>query len=157
MFFDDPVRAFANLRRAARPGAGLRVIAWRSAAENPFMIAAERAAAPHLPNLPPRPTDGPGQFGFADAERVRAILDESGWTAVDTQSLDVACALSEPDLDRYLARFGPVGLVLREADEPTRTRVREVVRTAFEPYMDAGMARFTAACWVIDARAGARE
>jgi len=43
MFFDEPVRAFANLRRAARDEAGLRFIAWRSAAENPFMTTAERA------------------------------------------------------------------------------------------------------------------
>ncbi len=34
MFFDDPVAAFANLRRAARPGAELRLIAWRSADQN---------------------------------------------------------------------------------------------------------------------------
>ena len=32
MFFDDPVRAFANLRRAAAASGSLRFIAWRSAA-----------------------------------------------------------------------------------------------------------------------------
>lgn len=31
MFFADPVVAFANLRRAAMVGAGLRFVAWRSA------------------------------------------------------------------------------------------------------------------------------
>ena len=66
MFFDDSVRAFANLRRAARDDAELRFIAWRSAAENPFMTTAERAAAPLLPNLPARRPDAPGQFAFAD-------------------------------------------------------------------------------------------
>jgi len=45
MFFDDSVRAFANLRRAARDGAQLQLVAWRSPAENPFMTAAERAVA----------------------------------------------------------------------------------------------------------------
>lgn len=54
MFFDDPVRAFANLRHAARPNAQMRFIAWRSAADNPFMTIAEQAAAPLLPNLPAR-------------------------------------------------------------------------------------------------------
>src|SRR5579872_4643836 len=43
MFFDDPVRAFANFRRAARDDAELCVIVWRTAAENPFMMTAERA------------------------------------------------------------------------------------------------------------------
>ena len=42
MFFDDSVRAFANLRRAAADTAELRFVAWRSAAENPFMTTAER-------------------------------------------------------------------------------------------------------------------
>jgi SAM-dependent methyltransferase len=53
MFFDDPIRAFANLRRAATDGADLRFIAWRNAAENPFMTTAERAAA-----YSQRPTNG---------------------------------------------------------------------------------------------------
>jgi len=34
MFFEDSQAAFANLHRAATPGAGLRFIAWRSADEN---------------------------------------------------------------------------------------------------------------------------
>src|SRR6185312_8436149 len=46
MFFNDPVAAFTNLRRAARAGAVLRAVVWRDAAENPFMTTAERAAAP---------------------------------------------------------------------------------------------------------------
>ena len=36
MFFDDPVRAFENLRCAAMGNAELRFIAWRNAAESPF-------------------------------------------------------------------------------------------------------------------------
>jgi SAM-dependent methyltransferase len=154
MFFDDPVRAFANLRRAGTDGAALRCVAWRSAAENPFMTTAERAAAPVLPNLPPRRPDGPGQFAFADDRRVRDILDESGWTAVDIRPLDVECSLSEPDLVAYLTRLGPVGLALQEADERTRALVVDAVRPAFDPYLHGADVRFTAACWMIAARAG---
>ena len=80
MFFDDPARAFANLRRAARDDARLLLVAWRSGEENPFMTTAERAAAPLLPNLPERRADGPGQFAFADRHRVHAILEQSGWS-----------------------------------------------------------------------------
>lgn len=78
MFFDNPVLAFANLRRAARDAAELRCIAWRSASDNPFMTTAERAAAPLLPNLPARRPDAPGQFSFADRHRVSSILEGSG-------------------------------------------------------------------------------
>jgi len=69
MFFDDPVRAFANLHGAAKPGARLVLIAWRSAAENPFMTSAERVAAPFLPDLPARRPHEPGQFAFGDPDR----------------------------------------------------------------------------------------
>jgi len=151
MFFDDAVRAFANLRRAARAGAGLRCVAWRSPEENPFMTTAERAAAPLLPNVPPRLPDAPGQFGFANGRRVRQILDESGWAGVDIQPIDVECTFPERELTRHATRFGPLARVLDEADERTRTRVVETVRAAFEAYVHGADVRFVAACWMIAA------
>jgi ubiquinone/menaquinone biosynthesis C-methylase UbiE len=153
MFFEDPVQAFANLRRAASNDARLHVIAWRSAAENPFMTTAERAAAPLLPNLPARRPGAPGQFAFADQDRVSAILEESGWTGVDIQPIDVDCTLPEKDLLGYLTRLGPVGLILQEADEKTRTQVIATVRAAFDPFVHGTEVRFTAACWTVSARA----
>ncbi|MDI1480141.1 class I SAM-dependent methyltransferase [Polyangium sp. y55x31] len=153
MFFDDPVRAFTNLRRAAKDDAELRFIAWRSAAENPFMTTAERAAAPLLPNLPARRPDAPGQFAFADRRRVHNILEESGWAEIDIQPIDVACALPEKELIRYLTRLGPVGMILQQADDRTRTEVIKTVRAAFEPYVHGALVRYTAACWMVGARA----
>jgi SAM-dependent methyltransferase len=153
MFFDDFVQAFANLRRAAKDGAELRFIAWRSPSENPFMTTAERAAAPLLPNLPARRPDAPGQFAFADQRRVHRILEESGWAGIDLQPLDVACTLPEKELVRYLTRLGPLGVILHEADDRTRTEVIETVRAAFEPYVHGAEVRFTAACWRVGARA----
>jgi SAM-dependent methyltransferase len=153
MFFDDPVRAFANLRRAARDEARLRVVVWRNAAENPFMTTAERAAAPLLPNLPPRRPDAPGQFALADAERVRRILEASAWGEIDVRPIDVECTLPERELVGYLTRLGPVGLILQEADDQTRARVIEAARPAFEPYVHGAEVRFTAACWMVGAKA----
>ncbi|MEU5346844.1 MULTISPECIES: methyltransferase domain-containing protein [unclassified Streptomyces] len=153
MFFNDSVRAFANLRRAAKDGAELRFVAWRGPAENPFMTTAERAAAPLLPNLPARRPDEPGQFAFADADKVRRILAEAGWTGIDIQPKDVTCTLPESELIRYFSRFGPLGLILGGADEQTRARVVETVRAAFEPFVQGAEVRFTAASWLVGARA----
>lgn len=157
MFFADSLQAFANLRRAARDGAGMRFVAWRSAAENPFNTTAERAAAPLLPDLPARLPDAPGPFALADERRVARILEESGWTSIDIQPIDVPCTFPEKDLVRYLSRFGPVGLALSEADQPTRTRVIETVRAAFDPYVHGDEVRYTAACWMVSARAAVRD
>jgi SAM-dependent methyltransferase len=155
MFFADPVAAFANLRRAARDGAALRFVAWRSAAENPFMTTAERAAAPLLPDMPPRDHDAPGQFALADRERVRRILSESGWTDIDIRPIDPVCTFPEPQLVTFFTRLGPLGRMLDQKDEQTRRRVAEAVRPAFDRYVDDGEVRVVASCWDVSARAGA--
>jgi SAM-dependent methyltransferase len=152
MFFDDPVRAFANLRSAATGDAKLQIIVWRGAEENPFMTTAERVATPLLPNLPARRPDAPGQFGFGDSRRVHTILQESGWAEIDIQRLDVCCTLPLKDLNAYLTRLGPVGLALQDVDEQTRTQVIEAVRPAFDAYVHGGEVRFNAACWMVSAR-----
>ncbi|MEV0225635.1 methyltransferase domain-containing protein [Streptomyces sp. NPDC050704] len=153
MFFNDSVRAFANLRRAAKDEAELRFLTWRGLTENPFMTTAERAAAPFLPNLPARRPDEPGQFAFADPDKVRRILAESGWAEIDIRPVDVACTLPERELIPYFTRLGPVGLILGEADEQTRAKVVETVRAAFEPFVHGTEVRFTGACWMVGARA----
>jgi ubiquinone/menaquinone biosynthesis C-methylase UbiE len=153
MFFDDSVRAFANLGRAAAPKADLRVIAWRSPADNPFMTTAERAAAPYLPEMPARRPDEPGQFAFADRNRVRSILEKSEWADIDIQPLDVACTLPQRELVAYFTRLGPLGRLLPQLDENARSRVIDTVRAAFDPYVHGDEVRFTAACWTIGARA----
>jgi SAM-dependent methyltransferase len=153
MFFDDPVAAFANLRRAATRGAPLRCLAWRSAAENQFSTTAERAVANLLPDLPPRRTDGPGQFAFADRERAHAILHGSGWTGIDIQPIDVECTMPEAELVRYVTRLGPVGVALQDVDDGTRARVVETLRAAFDPFVHGAEVRFPAACWRLCAAA----
>lgn len=153
MFFEDSVQAFANLRHAATDNAELRFIAWRSPEENPFMTTAERAAAPLLPNLPARVPDEPGQFAFADRDRVNSILTRSGWTNIDFRPVDVTCTLPEKALVPYFTRLGPVGRLLQEqADDGTRARVIKTVRAAFDPFVHGTEVRFTAASWLVSAR-----
>jgi len=153
MFFDDSVRAFTNLRRAAAPNAALHTIVWRSPADNAFMTAAERAAVPFLPEIPKRWPEEPGQFAFADRDRVYSILEKSGWTEIDIRPLDVACTLPEHELNAYIARLGPLGRVLQQLDEQKRAHIIEAVRAAFDPFVHGAEVRFTAACWTVGARA----
>lgn len=155
MFFEDSVAAFANLRRAAAKGARLAFVAWRSAAENPFMTAAERAAAPLLPNMPVRPSGGPGQFAFADQDRVRTLLQQGGWTEIDIRAMDVPCRFPANELARYVSWLGPVGTVLQDADQRLRERVIDAVRPAFDRYVQGDAICFTAGCWMVSARAAA--
>jgi SAM-dependent methyltransferase len=155
MFFNDPIRAFANLRGAAADGASLRCIVWRSPAENPFMTAAEQAAEPFLPGVSKRLPNEPGQFGFADRDHVQGILTESGWGGIDIAPIDLPCVFPGSELELYVSTLGPVGRALQSADDDTRTNVIQATRPAFDPYLHGAEIRFTAACWIVDAHAGA--
>jgi ubiquinone/menaquinone biosynthesis C-methylase UbiE len=153
MFFADPVAAFARLRRAAAPEARLCVIAWRGPEENPFMTAAERATAPLLPELPARAANAPGQFGFADSNRTRGILEQAGWRDVAIRPIDRDCVIPAAALERYIDQIGPVARFLREADAEKRAQLTAAIRAGFAPYREDDAVRFTAACWLIEARA----
>lgn len=153
MFFDDPVAAFANIRGAVRPDGRLVFVAWRSPADNAFLTAATRAAAPFLPPSPPPDPDAPGQFAFADGGRIGSILEASGWSSVAIERTDVPCRIAEPDLMRFATRMGPVGAALREVDRATADKVVAALSEALGRYVSDGFARFTAACWQVSARA----
>jgi len=152
MFFEDTLAAFANLRRAAQAGAGLRFIAWRSAQENPFMTTAERALADQLV-LPARTAGAPGQFAFADGERVRQMLQSTGWQDVDVSPLDLTCFLTRDALPSYVGQLGPVGLALRALPAERADALLQQALAAFAPFIDGDCVRVQTACWMIRARA----
>lgn len=153
MFFEDPEAAFRNIRRGLRADGRLAFAAWRSPAENPFMIAAAAAVGPLLPQFAVPPPGAPGQFAFADGDRVRRILDASGWRDVEVAPLDRVLSMPEADLMTYVTRMGPVGLALQDADESLRARVVQALEAAFRPMVRDGAATFDAACWLVTARA----
>ncbi|NBW11088.1 MAG: class I SAM-dependent methyltransferase [Caulobacteraceae bacterium] len=148
MFFDDPETAFARLRAATGDGAAMTLIVWRGPEDNPFMTAAERAAAPLLPELKPIDTDGPGQFGFADPERVRSLLRPS-WGEVEIQPLDVDCTITAADLETYAVRMGRVAHLLPDLEPERRDAVIAAVRDGFAPFVTGDTTGFTAACWIV--------
>jgi SAM-dependent methyltransferase len=94
MFFDDPTAAFTNIRRAAAPGARLAFVCWREG-DNPMFSVGVDLLAAQLES-PPAPADptAPGPLAFGNAERVRAILTDAGWSDVDLEAFDGVCDFS---------------------------------------------------------------
>lgn len=148
MFFEDTEAAFVNLRRAARPGAGLRFLAWRGAGENPFMTTAERAIGDAL-DLPPRVPSAPGQFAFADGERVQHLLQAAGWNDVEVVAVDLPCSLAREDLPTYVGQVGPLGLALRTMPKERADSLLARALAAFAPFVENDRVRVDAACWLV--------
>ena len=153
MFFGNPAAAFANLRRALKPGGRLAFVCWRSFDENLWMKAPMDAARPFLPAAAPTDPTAPGPFAFSNPDRVRSILDQAGFTQVTLDPFDALVGGSSLDetLDMAL-RVGPLGLALRENPRLAPV-VADAVRQTLAGYDTPDGVLMPAAVWIVQARA----
>lgn len=152
MFFTDPDAAFANLKRAAKPGGALAFTCWREAADNPLTLIPLEAAAKFLPDLIPPPADAPGRFAFANPERVRDILRRGGWSDIEITPLDTPTPLSLDEMLDLSLKFGVLGTALPQQDETVRDKVRQAVTERLSTHVQDGIIPMSAACWRVSAR-----
>jgi SAM-dependent methyltransferase len=152
MFFADPAAAFANIRRALKPGGRLAFVCWRTPDENPIMRLPMEAAGSIVPPSSPAEPGAPGPFAFADPDRVRGVLASAGFTAVELTPHDEK--VGSGDLGTALAlalRIGPLGSILRE-NPGLRQAVEPRVRAALAKHDGPEGPKLDAAVWIVAAR-----
>jgi len=145
MFFDDPVAAFVNLRRAARPGARLAMICWQGMPANPWFQIPFMAAIDRLGRPSPLPENAPGPTAFKDIERVTGILSRAGWSDVAGTPVEVDLIPPQDvqDAADFAATLGPASRTLAEkgGTDEDRRAITKAIATALEGYRsDAGIA-----------------
>jgi SAM-dependent methyltransferase len=163
MFFDDPVAAFANLRRALRPGGRLLLIVWRRLDENEWAALPRKIALAHLPPPPDKPPSScpwpsPGPFSLAQPGITRAILAEAGWTAVEIEPIDTEMTVGRTieDALSFELTMGPAGEVLREAKESAaaqRPAIEHHLARALKTHATPRGVLLHAASWCVTASA----
>ena len=149
MFFADPVRAFANIAQALKPGGRMLFAAWGPFDENiwwhmPQGIAAARlgvdiaSSNPHVP----------GPMGLADMEWALARLKSPALAEVRCEALDIL--LDHPggaDAAGDLAtRLGPAARVLKlyDATEADRLYVARAIADALTDHVEGDGVRIPA-------------
>jgi SAM-dependent methyltransferase len=158
MFFDDPVAAFTNLRGALREGGRLTFACWQGIELNPWLGVPFAAAKSHFPPLPAPDPHAPGPMAFADAERVRGILQDAGFMDVAIDDVRETLRIGTgPTLDDAVAmtlQAGPTARLLREANDPAlEAKVAASIREAVAPFWtDAAGLRMASAAWLVSAR-----
>ena len=157
MFFADPVLSFANLRKALRRSGRLAFACWREPRENPFFMAPLSAAYKHVPKLPQQGPEDPGPFAFASEARVRRILGDAGFAAVEMEAcpllLDAAIGRGLDGAVRGALEIGPVSRALEGQPEEARAAVAASIHEALTPFVKGETVLMPASVWIVTARA----
>jgi ubiquinone/menaquinone biosynthesis C-methylase UbiE len=157
-FFENPVAAMKNIRKALKPGGRFTMIVWRRIEDNPWLGAAKAVALKHLPQPgADARTCGPGPFSMADEELVRAQMKAAGFEDIAFERVDAPVRMGdsvEDAIDFQLA-LGPAGEVYREAGEVAEERHDALVaelREMLEPFERADGVYMGSSSWVVSAR-----
>jgi SAM-dependent methyltransferase len=127
MFFDEPERAFTNIRAQVVPGGRLAFACWQEVARNSWHTGAALAAFVPAPVAPEPGRSPTGPFTLGDPSRTLALLERAGWTEVTPHPYELTVSIgADVLLDSEHMKFQGVP----EAD---LDRAREAARRALAP------------------------
>ena len=153
MFFANPVSAFAHIRTALKPGGRLAFSCWCTMKENDWVSLPFEAARDLLPPQAPQDPHAPGQFAFADDERVRSILTGAGFRNIRIERLATKVKLGADVADAANGALNS-GALLRaaaELDEASREVIRGRLRNLMARYAVPDGVALPGACWLVGA------
>jgi SAM-dependent methyltransferase len=157
MFFDNPEKAFANIRGWVKPGGDFIFSCWAGPDMNPW-IGIVGAIVGKYVEMPERAPDGPGPFRMADPDATRALLERAGWNNVDCklwrgeQMLGGEGATPESAADFVMTALA-IGVPLDEAGPGVKEKARAEIVEALKPFHKNGSVRMSAAAWIVRAKA----
>ena len=156
MFFDAPADALGHLRGALRAGGRCAFVCWRAPRDNPWAMAPLMAARQAL-GVTPTPADplAPGPFAFADGERLRGLLAEAGFEAIEIQRFDAPIHLgpSAREAAEHGLQIGPVSRLAGEAGPARQATLVAAIERVLAPHAAAdGSVSLPGSTWLVSAR-----
>ncbi len=153
MFFDNPVAAFANIRKALKPRGRLAFACWRDVAENPWASLPFAAARDLLPPQEPADPLAPGPYAFADGARLEGILAKAGYRNIRLERLDTVLSMgaTADEAAAQALNIGPLARAAAGLDDTARETIRARVAEAMAKYAGPDGITPPASCWLVGA------
>jgi SAM-dependent methyltransferase len=159
MFFEDSMDGFQNLHRALRPTGRLGFVCWQGIDKNPWanlLLNAVRVIVPDQPVTDLLNPEGPGPFRFADAERLRDVLQRAGFRDIAIEPVEreipIGGARTLEEAVDYCLDIGPASRVVADADPSLAPQFRAALLRALAPHVTERGAWLGAALYVVTAR-----
>jgi len=152
MFFDDPVDAFANIRRALSPAGRLTMMVWQARVDNEWVVAIHRALGADEGTAAP-PSDGPNAFSLADPTTVKDILEAAGFAAVAFTDVDEPVYYG-PDVDAaydWVSGFTTIASMLDRLEPAAATSAVERLREVLAAHSSDAGVWFDSRAWIVTA------
>jgi SAM-dependent methyltransferase len=160
MFFSQPSQAFSHLRQSLRTGGRCVFVCWRAPRDNAWAMTPLSAARTAMGVTPtPADPDAPGPFAFADEERLRAILSDAGFDAIDVRRFDAALFLGATPRSAAegAVRIGPVSRFVRETGVEHLPIILDAVERSLAPLAAPdGHVSLSGSTWIVSATNPAR-
>ena len=153
MFFDDPVAAFVNIRRALRPAGRLVMMVWQAHERNEWDVAIDQSLEAAAGPLA-LPSAGPDAFSLADPPAVTEILEAAGFAGVTFTDIrepvcygpDVASALD------WVRGFTSTSEALKRLDPAGADRALGRLREALGAHLGDDGVWFNSRAWIVTAQ-----
>jgi ubiquinone/menaquinone biosynthesis C-methylase UbiE len=159
MFFDDPERAFANVRRALRPDGRIVFVSWQGLSDNEWLRLIRDAVGRHVevPEFGGQ-IRGPGMFSLCDVDETAMLLRAAGFKQMEfescTPTILIGGGASLDESIEFLLATGMARGLLSLVDPSARADVIRIVSADLTDRYEEGIGtRLGAAAWVAVARA----
>ncbi len=154
MFFDDPIKAFTNIRSAMKMGGRLVFVCFRTMPESPWFRVPIEAARPHVPPQPPVDPLAPGMFSLAREDRLRGVLTEAGFREIALNATDVPIHGKDTTQSMaFITQVGPLPALLENASDEQRKRATEAAHNALAAQIGADGRGLHVGLWLVSASA----
>jgi SAM-dependent methyltransferase len=156
MFFDDPTAAFANIARALHGAGRLAFVCWRDLLLNEYVMVPAAAALEHVP-VPDFGVPGaPGPHAFADADKLRTVLSDAGFTDVGITESDEQLYLgsSVADVIEFFRHHEFAEILFRDVDPDAEQRAWRSIEAALQERATPEGISLASAAWLVTARRG---
>jgi SAM-dependent methyltransferase len=153
MFFDQPREAFANLARWLAPGGRLAFAVWGPLSGNPWMTSVRDVVAGVI-DLPQADPEAPGAFRYAEAGKLRGLLEHAGVGDLEVRewrgALRIGGGLPPAEAaDFALAAFSSFGDLLAKAGEEAFAKARHALTARFSVDQGNGEVRMAACVRIV--------